>query len=754
MGELKGRVTIPTDSNMKEEIKSIIDRWGADALRDCDGTKLSKDIVDLGVKLYSTYLTVRSDQKWASENKDELQQLYLMSEPVIAKSEKTEIKILAGYYSEQFEIDKVHDEIKILSGYYSEQFEIDKVHDEKKWWEVIDRTTGEVVDTSKWNFNKESEILTVEETTPYHEYTVNFLVYMIWDPTQMYNHITNDWGDKPHEMPYDCRQAKTRIHVKEALKKWIDENPEVDVVRFTTFFYHFTLCFNEVAKEKFVDWFGYSSSVSPLALEQFEKEKGYKLRPEDIVDAGYYNSTFRVPTKQYKDFIDFQCQHVSKKAKELVDLCHENGKEAMMFLGDNWIGTEPYGKYFPSIGLDAVVGSVGNGTTMRMIADIPGVKYTEGRFLPYFFPDVFNETGDPVGEARENWLQARRAILRSPLDRIGYGGYLGLAVKFPEFVEQVEKICDEFREIHETIKGTKAYVAPFKICLLNCWGKLRSWQTQQVAHALWYKEIYSYAGIVECLSGMPVEVEFISFDDILENGIPEDIGVIINAGDAYTAWSGGEYWKNPKLVSMIRKWVHNGGGFIGVGEPTAIHYENKFFQLADVLGVDKEVGFSLSTRKYNELNPHHFITEEIGEKAIDFGEGMKGVYGKGDSYQVLRMDFGNCHCLKNNFRGDTTCAVNTYGKGRSVYFAGFPYTPENCRILLRAIYWAASKEDEMKKFYVTNIDTECAAFLEVGKMAVINNTQEEKITDAYINGVKVETLTLAPMEIRWLNINK
>ena len=253
---------------------------------------------------------------------------------------------------------------------------------------------------------------------------------------------------------------------------------------------------------------------------------------------------------------------------------------------------------------------------------------------------------------------------------------------------------------------------------------------------------------------MPVEVEFISFDDILEDGIPEDTGVIINAGDAYTAWSGGEYWKNPKLVSMIRKWVHNGGGFIGVGEPTAIHYENKFFQLADVLGVDKEVGFSLSTRKYNELNPHHFITEEIGEKAIDFGEGMKGIYGKGDSYQVLRMDFGNCHCLKNNFRGDTTCAVNTYGKGRSVYFAGFPYTPENCRILLRAIYWAASKEDEMKKFYVTNIDTECAAFLEVGKMAVINNTQEEKITDVYINGVKVETLTLAPMEIRWLNINK
>ena len=45
-----------------------------------------------------------------------------------------------------------------------------------------------------------------------------------------------------------------------------------------------------------------------------------------------------------------------------------------------------YGKYFKSIGLDAVVGSVGSGVTLRMISDIEGVKYTEGRLLPYFFP--------------------------------------------------------------------------------------------------------------------------------------------------------------------------------------------------------------------------------------------------------------------------------------------------------------------------------------------------------------------------------
>lgn len=714
---IKGRVTIPTDKNMNDYIKDIIKKWGADAIRDCDGTKLGEEITGLGVKKYSTYLTTRNDQNFIRENMDEVQQLYLMSEPVVATSNNIEIDLLKGYFKEQFDVDKVHDE--------------------KLWWEVIDRTTGEVLDNDKWTFDRENEKVLIEDVVMWHKYTVNFLVYMIWDPTEMYNHITNDWGDKPHEVPYDCRQPKSKKHMLELLEKWLDENPEIDVVRFTTFFHHFTLCFNEIGKEKFVDWFGYSSSVSPKAMEDFEKDKGYKLRTEDIVDEGYYNSPFRVPTKEYKDYVDFQSKWVASLAKKMVDMCHEKGKEAMMFLGDNWIGTEPYGKYFESIGLDAVVGSVGNGATMRMISDIPGVKYTEGRFLPYFFPDVFTEGGDPVKEGQENWLQARRAILRKPLERIGYGGYLGLTKEFPEFVDEVEKICNEFREIHESIKGAKSYTS-LKVGVLNSWGKLRTWQTNQVAHALWYREIYSYVGVIECLSGMPVEVEFISFDDIKERGILDDIKVIINAGDAYTAWSGGDNWMDEKLVSKIREWVYNGGGFIGVGDPTACQYQGRYFQLDDVIGVDKEIGFSLSTRKYNDINDKHFLLEDIDEE-LDFGEGMDGVYAKGDNYQILSKD-----------REYSNLVVNTFGNGRSVYFAGLPYTPQNCRLLLRAVYFAAGREEEMKKYYVTNVNTECAAFEEIGKIVVINNTRCTQNTDLIIDGEIKEQLKLNPMEMRWI----
>ncbi len=38
-----------------------------------------------------------------------------------------------------------------------------------------------------------------------------------------------------------------------------------------------------------------------------------------------------------------------------------------------------------------------------------------------------------------------------------------------------------------------------------------------VHHAIYYKQNYSYAGVIEALSGAPFDVKFISFDDIREN---------------------------------------------------------------------------------------------------------------------------------------------------------------------------------------------------------------------------------------------
>ncbi len=719
MAENRGRVTLPAEKGMEKEVLWLADRWGIDAVRDSDGTELSGEITELGFEVYSTLCLVREDNEWAKANRDCLQQMYLMSDPVVAVDGRVEIDILKGYYSEQFAVDELHEP--------------------EKWWEVRDRTTGNVLPPENWEFHREKASVVIKAAEKWHRYTVSFLVYQIWEPVSMYNHITNGWKEE-HRLPVDPRHPRARTHLLDVLDKWLLEHPQTDVVRFTTFFYNFDLIYDESGKERQVDWFGYLSSVSPAALEQFEREYGYSLEPEDFIDQGYYNTPFRVPTRRYLDWMEFNQRFVADLAGECVDRVHKAGKKAIMFLGDHWAGTEPYGRHFKKIGLDAVVGAAGDGTTARMIADIP-VKATEARFYPYFFPDVFHSEGDPVKESTEVWRKCRRALLRKPMDRMGYGGYLSLAVKFPEFVEHIAAVCTEFRTLQERTGGTKPYSAPFKVMLLNAWGSIRSWMTHQVAHSLWNQRCYSYLGILEALAGLPFEVEFASFDEVKKNGISPGTGVVINAGDGGTAWSGGEHWKDERLVTAIREWVYSGGGFIGVGEPTACEYNGSYFQLADVLGVQKETGYSVSRNKPKDGgNREHFITAGFTGR-IDYGEGMDSIYKYGSTSEVLDVENGSC-----------SLAVNSYGKGRAVYMAGLPFTIENTRLLLRALFWAAGREKEMEYWFSSNPAVECSAYPETGWFAVINNSGEKQEGSILKPGGERVEVELPPMGCQWMRI--
>ena len=395
---------------------------------------------------------------------------------------------------------------------------------------------------------------------------------------------------------------------------------------------------------------------------------------------------------------------------------------------------------FASIGLDAVVGSVGNGATLRLFSDIKHVKYTEGRFLPYFFPDTFHEGGDPVKEAKVNWVTARRAILRSPIQRIGYGGYLKLALEFPDFVQYIKEVCQEFRVLYDNIQGTTPYCVK-RVAVLNCWGKMRSWGNHMVHHAIYYKQNYSYFGIIEALSGAPFDVSFISFDDIREDKeLLNDFDVIINVGDADTAQSGGENWADPEILTAVRKFVYNGGGFIGVGEPAAHQWQGKFFQLDDILGVEEERGFNLNTDKYNwEEHKDHFILKDT-DGTVDFGEGKKNIFALPDTKILIQKD------------QEVQMAVKTFGKGRGVYISGLPYSFCNSRILYRAVLWSAAAENELFCWFSSNYNVEVHAYVKNKKYCVVNNTYEPQDTTVYTGDGKSFDLHLEANEIRWYQI--
>lgn len=719
MNDKNGRITIPTDMDVIPQTLELLKRWGADAIRDCDGTDFPEALRDAEAKIYSTYYTTRKDNAWALANQDEIQQMYIMT----------------PFYTAEGNTLVIH----LMNTLYPDMLTPNSKDDIARWWEVIDRTTGEVVLTEHWCYEEKTGDVTIE-TIPFHDYTVSFLAYIMWDPVHMYNAVTNDWENVEHQITFDVRQPKTHAYTMERLRKFIQEHPYVDVLRFTTFFHQFTLVFDELAREKYVDWYGYSASVSPFILEQFEREAGYKFRPEYIIDQGYYNNQYRIPSKEFSDFQAFQRREVSKIAKEMVEITHECGKEAMMFLGDHWIGTEPFMEEFQSIGLDAVVGSVGNGSTLRLISDIEGVNYTEGRLLPYFFPDVFCEGQNPLQQAKEGWVTARRAILRKPVDRIGYGGYLKLALQFPDFIEYVESVCNEFRTLYDNIKGNKPYCVK-KVAVLNCWGKMRAWGNHMVHHALYYKQNYSYAGIVEALSGAPFDVLFISFQDILDcPAILDDVDVILNVGDADTALTGGDWWCNAEIATTVKEFVHKGGGIIGVGEPTGHQANGRFIQLANVFGIEKERGFTLGYDKYNWEMHNHFITEDAAEQ-IDFGEGPKNIFAL-EGTQILR------HQDK-----EVQLAVNDFGKGRAVYISGLPYSFENSRLLYRAILWSAHDEDNLHKWFSANLKVEVHAYVENGKYCVVNNTYEPQDTTIYRGDGSSFALALAANEIIWFEIS-
>ena len=105
MSQNKGRVTIPTNLDVVKETLDIVEEWGADAIRDCDGTEFPAELKDTGAKIYATYYTTRKDNAWAKANPDEIQQMYIMSSFHTATDEKLEIHLMDHLYPDMLKVN-------------------------------------------------------------------------------------------------------------------------------------------------------------------------------------------------------------------------------------------------------------------------------------------------------------------------------------------------------------------------------------------------------------------------------------------------------------------------------------------------------------------------------------------------------------------------------------------------------------------------------------------------------------------------
>ncbi|ENM5888392.1 1,3-beta-galactosyl-N-acetylhexosamine phosphorylase [Vibrio mimicus] len=723
MTSRKGHMTLPVEVGQEEVVLDLYQRWQADALRDSDGTSMPACLAEQDSEIYSIMCLVRADQAFANQHPEYLHRKYLMSFPVTAMDETLVLTPLKGYSKDKYELDDDSDP--------------------KQWWEVRNRTTNQVIPAAQWEFDTDHQQVTIFQAVPYHEYTVTFMARQVWDSVSMYNALTNDWKG-PKIKSLDPYHPECRAHLLAHFQKWLDEHPHTTVVRFTTFAFLFVIDTGEKNQDIYRDWTGYGETVSPRALEDFERRFGYKLSPEDFVDAGYYNGTYKVPSQRYRDWMTFVQDFVVEFAAQLVEMSHQAGKKTAMFQGDHWIGTEPFLDSYQKIGLDINIGAVEDGVALRRLTDSQGSQIREARFYPYFFPDVFREGNDPVVESMSNWTKIRRAMLQKPLDRIGYGGYLSLANQFPHFIDHVSEISREFGTYLDKTARTESQKLPGKVAVLSAWGKARSWLQNQARDQRFYvpprPDVMEFVGnnLLECLAGLPFEVEFISFEDIIQHGIDDDIKVIINTGDANSAWSGGECWADPQVLVALRRFVANGGGLLGVCDPSALQKNGRYFQLGDVFGLEKETALTMGrvAMPLNIAKDHYLSQFVAGEE--DFGN-PSYVYPQADDLAVLAAQGQHLALTARN-----------YGEGRAVYLGNLPFTMVNARLLQHILVWLGGNEEHPQPWLSSHPLVDVAYYPEMSVATAVNfSNQPQTVIVKNESGSDVE-IRLQGYEWKWI----
>lgn len=711
----KGDFTLPGEAGYEQYTLELAKKWGADVIRDSDGTKLSDEIVDAGYRIYSTICMIRQHNAFAAEHPDSQQQTFLMSKPVLAAGESVTIPLMDGYFTEQFELNDTADALR--------------------YYQVYDRTANAEVPRAQWSYADGK--VTVTGCTPWHQYTASFLCWRIWEEINMYNHTTNHWTSE-HLRQLDPRHPAAWAYLQQWLEDWCVQNPQTNVVRLTSLFYNFVWIWGSDPRNQnlFTDWASYDFTVSPAALDAFKKQYGYALTAEDFVNGGKHQVTHMPPTKAKQDYMDFMQAFVAEKAKVLVDIIHKHGKQAYVFYDDSWVGMEPCGERFQSVGFDGLIKCVFSGFECRLCA-YAKVPVHELRFHPYLFPvglngtPTFSEGGTPEKDAVRYWRSVRRALLRQPVERIGLGGYLHLTQNFPAFNDAIADIADEFRTIKQLHKNGAPYVLPIRVAVLHTWGKLRSWTLSGHFHET---DKHALIHINEALAGLPVDVKFISFEDV-KNGALKDVDVVINAGRMGDAWSGGKAWESEKLVSELTRFVYEGGAFIGVGEPSATPGYDRLFRMAHVLGMDEDEGSRVCHGRW--------AFEVERDLPITVEESSLG------NLPYLYLTDGNTHvlCAKN---GVPQMTVHDFGKGKGIYMSHFHVNPASTRMLLETLLYACNLP--VNSAWLSDHALVETAYYPADRMLVAINNAEEETTAVLYTDQGDKTVTLKPLETKMISL--
>jgi beta-D-galactosyl-(1->4)-L-rhamnose phosphorylase len=269
-------------------------------------------------------------------------------------------------------------------------------------------------------------------------------------------------------------------------------------------------------------------------------------------------------------------------------------------------------------------------------------------------------------------------------------------------VDCIQEIAEEFHRIKALHQAGPPAALPLKVGVLTAWGKLRSWTCSGHFHENPENDLIN---LIESLSGLPFAVEFLDFDEI-RSGAAEGLDVLINAGFRGSAWSGGDAWRDDRVVAALTRWVHGGGTFLGVNAPSAVEGSCALLRMAPVLGVDIDTGARVNHGRWPVEPTDAEDTKKAGQVP------GAGIAPRGDVYlidgetQVLLAEEGR-PCVTSR----------AFGKGRGVYLASYRHSLPNARLLCQLMAGSLATE---AVYSGLPPQVDCAAFPASGKALLAN----------------------------------
>ena len=605
------------------------------------------------------------DHHWTKEHADDSQFGYWANDPTRAEGAALRMKIVSPTWGGET---------------------ISTVHDPKEHWLVKDVTTNRPVPPAQWRYDEKKREVVLDRAQSGHRYRVYFMIR------------THGTGDPLRES-----------FVKRAVAHLEETVAPFEGVLDTYWFDDLGFAYPGPVPQGGWDWESYTLAAHPENQRRFARDTGIAFSPEWLVMAP--RTIELAPHRNYLAWMAWVQKGIRVWMPKATDIIRKHGMTAWLYWGDCHVGIEPFLGSVSAGKVDEIDKPAGDAVTARALVDFPGDTYRRMR-VDWLHGHTVSTPKSPA-RFRTRWDQSKRGLLMKPIRGIYWMPFPNVAKVQIEplredMAETISDISDEFRFIGEKLAGHRAYTHDIDVYVAHSWGKVYSWRP-------WG------APVLVHLTDLPVRVHFISFAEIEQDGVPEDADVLFGYGVPNSSWSGGHFWRSPRLVKAVDGFVRRGGGLVALQAWSHVEDPKPRWALADVLGLTGEGTQRFATPKADES-----MVADVGDAELAAAAGSDALIRTRDgrrhwvssglptviprlsaAVQVspLRQD-GNALFAVKRRRGAASLGVvaRTHGKGRVVYIAGQSQDFAFTRLIRRAFYWAARHEADSDRLSIEGDD--------------------------------------------------